>query len=257
MPIIHFKGAILPEIFEISTSNLRPVIWTDKGKNLSMSFQINIDKSKVSIDCSLSREIAPAELSTPLVRAIDVCRGVVNCLAFARGLGLTVNIEKYIDQHGIEHPVTFKNPSLVNLATSFNFGSGKMITTNFEEMYTLVVGEPALSMALDELIVAIAIPHHITINCARAIEGLRVLCIADNIPRSKGWPILRENLRISQDYLEFITEHSRANRHGERTSPSPDVLQEILERSWTIMDRFLAFRKSGSQPLPLSKFSLL
>jgi hypothetical protein len=257
MPIIHFKGAILPEIFDISTTNLAPVIWTDSERNLSMNYRINITKSKLSVDCSLSREITAEELSIPLIRAIDVCRGVVNCLAFARGLGLTVNIENYVDEHGVEHPVIFKNPALVPFATSFNFGSGKVITNNFEEMYKLVIGEPALSMALDELIMAIAIPHHITINCARAIEGLRVLCVPKNEDRKKGWPMLRENLQISQNYLELIAEQSKANRHGERYSPPPEVLQEILERSWVIMDRFLAFRKRGSLPLPLSEFRLL
>jgi hypothetical protein len=109
---------------------------------------------------------------------------------------------------------------------------------DFAAMYFLVMVEPPLFLALNELIVAITIPAHITVNCARAIESLRTILVPNDPDRAKGWAELRRVLHLERSYLEFVIKASAEPRHGDKTYMEQAKGQEILERSWIIMNRF-------------------
>jgi hypothetical protein len=124
-------------------------------------------------------------------------------------------------------------------------------------MYAMVITEPPLFLALNELIVAISIPGHITVNCGRAIESLRTILVPNDPTRAKAWAEMRKVLRLERSYLDFIIEASANPRHGDKSYLEQETAQEILERSWVIMNRFLEFRKKGSVGLPADEFSIL
>ena len=66
---------------------------------------------------------------------------------------------------------------------------------------------------------------------------------------------MRSNLNVDEKYLKFVTGLSHGPRHGNRAKRLPERdLAETLNRAWTIMDRYLAFRRRGGQPLPLTEF---
>ena len=255
MPKIRFTGYVLPRIFVFTANNLAPVKWKDNGVTpLEMEFRISIQTGIVDIVCDLNRNITEVELSTPLIRGLDIVKAIVDCLGFAKGLGLSVVLEKYYDATGKESDIAFKNEPLARLFTAFDLNPANTGKNNFERMYRLVIGEPALFMALNELVGSLYIPHQIPVNCGRAIEGIRKLFAPVGTPRDQEWKLMRENLRLTSSYIELITNESKSPRHGDRTFIPASVLDPILERSWIIMNRFLEFRKRGNQPLPLSEF---
>ena len=124
-------------------------------------------------------------------------------------------------------------------------------------MWDLVVTDPALFQALDDLIVSITLPHHSTVNCARAIEGLRHLIAAPDATVSQAWEQMRNALQLDRSFLQLITDTSAAPRHGNRIHISGSITTEIVRRSWLIMDRFLEYRKRGNTPLPATDFPTL
>jgi len=109
---------------------------------------------------------------------------------------------------------------------------------------------------LNDLVSTLARPLEWTVNCARAIEGIGHL-ISPSKPKPEQWEALRTNLNLSKDYLTLITNESKAPRHGQLLPVKNITLSEIRKRSWTVMDRFLTFRKIGNVPLPISDFPVL
>ncbi|MFZ0663107.1 MAG: hypothetical protein WAM66_10480, partial [Acidobacteriaceae bacterium] len=131
------------------------------------------------------------------------------------------------------------------------------VTDNYEAMIRLVVKERLLLLALNDLIVPISHFNLATINCARAIEALRTAISVPGQTRERGWELMRKHLNLTKNYLDFVIDLSKEPRHGNRKAPEVGQQAEVLKRAWTIMNRFLEFRKRGNIPLPLSKFRLL
>lgn len=46
-------------------------------------------------------------------------------------------------------------------------------------------------------------------------------------------------------YLKYITDHSKAPRHGESSHTPGDITNEVVARSWSVMNRYLEYRKAG------------
>jgi len=124
-------------------------------------------------------------------------------------------------------------------------------------MWDLVVADPALFQALDDLIVSITLPHHSPVNCARAVEGLRHLIAAPGASASQAWEQMRDALRLDRTFLQLITDTSTAPRHGNRAYIPGATTTETVRRSWIVMDRFLAYRKRGNTPRPVAEFPVL
>jgi hypothetical protein len=188
------------------------------------------------------------------MRAIDLARAAIDIFCFANGWGLTVWIDTFIKPDGAEQFLLAQMPQLAPLCTAFNLApSGGKI----EDVWRIVVGEPAIFMALNDLIAGITWPHYAPVNCARAIEGIRNMITPLGTDRKQGWPLMRANLNIEQGYLSFITDQSTGPRHGDRAFIPGTEVNKTVERSWIVMDRFLEFRKRGNQPLPLVEFPML
>lgn len=199
-------------------------------------------------------------------RALDLTRAAVDLLAFATGQGLVVVLDHFTNPDGRISPLMFENGSLAPLCTAFRIATSD--DTSFREVSRLVMADPNMFMALNDLIAAITYPHQAPVNCARAMEAVRN-CItppADPPPakpreqsaeRDKAWARMRQALCVDETYLRDITNTSVGPRHGHRKSiPGPQITT-ILEKSWQVMDRFLEYRKRGDKDLPQSEFATL
>jgi hypothetical protein len=91
----------------------------------------------------------------------------------------------------------------------------------------------------------------------RAIEALAQIISPGERNDNKRWIKLRDALNLSKPYLMVITEHSKGPRHGNYFEPRTVPDEDIRMRAWTIMNRFLEYRKRGAIGLPLSEFPLL
>jgi len=52
-------------------------------------------------------------------------------------------------------------------------------------------------------------------------------------------------------------EHAKDPRHGKQLPVDPNIINEIMKRTWIAIDRFFHFRLDGGKRLDLKKFPLL
>lgn len=256
MPIVHFKGKVLPydpSAFVINVNDLPTVEWNDQHTNQKLKITTRIVASIIDVEFEVEtfNEQDPSSL---LMRAWDLARAAVDLFSFKFGWGLSVSIDTLVKPDGTSSTIRPEIP-LSQYSTALH--STNPAVNNFDVCYRLLVSEPELFMAMNDLIVSITLPHHASTNCARAVEGLRVLTTSVATPRSQAWPIFQLNLNIDRAYREYITDVSTGPRHGDRTWIPGTTVNEVVTRSWIIMNRFLEFRKRGNQQLPLNEFPML
>jgi hypothetical protein len=184
-------------------------------------------------------------------RALDIVRTALDLTSFSDGRPWTLILEKYTGPDGKTRAFGLAEPWVEPLCTAVKQGD------SYLQVLGLLLSEPPLFYALQDLIEAIKLPRRPVINCARVVDTLRSQ-IAGRRTRKVGWQILQQNLQISQPYLAFITDLSKGHRHGDwQETIDPDNAKEATIRTWVIMNRFLEFRKRGNEPLPPSDFPLL
>ena len=65
---------------------------------------------------------------------------------------------------------------------------------------------------------------------------------------------MRRRLNLSKSYLDFIVDTSKGPRHGDRSYIDQPTLNEVIKRSWIIMNRFLECRLREGEALPSLEF---
>ena len=253
MPTVQFLGKILPSVVDITFTDVPTVNWESKDIDLKMSFKIEVNKSSVRVVCEVSR-YETSVLPHLFMRAFDLARAAVDLACFSSGIGATVFLETLVDPYGNRSTLLAQDQRLVNACTAFR--AGPPPNPDMTTILNAVLTEPPLFMALNDLIAAIALPHHSSVTCARAVERLRNI-IAPSASRKDSWESLRRNLNIERDYVEFVTSHSTGPRHGDPQHVPGTITMEITLRAWNIMNRFLEFRKRNNVALPISEFPML
>jgi hypothetical protein len=256
MPIVHFKGRVLPSAVQVTARDLPQVHWEDANTGQVMDITTRIQASVVDLEFDVNH-FDENDLSPLLLRAWDLARAAVDLCCYQVGWGLIVIIDTFVKADGTEATLLAKMETLAAYCTALQPDPQNPGVNNFDVCYRLLVTEPPLFMALNDLIVSITLPHHASVNCARAIEGLRTLMVPAGVSRKQGWSLLRANLNIEKNYVEYVTDVSTGPRHGDRTWIPGTTVNEVVNRSWIIMNRFLEFRKRGNQALPLADFPLL
>jgi hypothetical protein len=249
MVTVCFTGRVFPAHFQV-TLTLPPIDWEDKPTGMSMRFTTEYRNGEVRVECTTNKLESDQHMIEIYNRAFDIARSGLDLISFSTGRPYTVVIEKFTKPDGQTVPFSISQLDLARLCTAFGPGQ------TYLEVLKLVIAEPPVFYALRELIESISYPRRPLINCARAIDILRTQ-MAPTVARSQGWPEMRTNLNLSESYLRFITEYSKDWRHGNYTPIPPKTIQEVTERSWTVMNRFLEFRKWGNRPLPTTEFPLL
>jgi len=256
MPIVHLKGRVLPfapGAFAINIKDLPALNWTDGKTGQAMTITTRIDMSVIDVEFDL-QTFDEADLPELMKRAWDLSRAAVDLYCFKVGWGLGVIIDSIVRPDGTPATIIAKNEVLAPFSTALD--SSQPGINNYDVCYRLLVTEPPLFMALNDLIASITIPHHASTNCARVIEGLRTQ-IAPGMDRKKAWAEMRSNLNVETEYLTFITDLSTGPRHGDRGFIPGPTVTEVVSRTWQVMNRFLEFRKRGNKSLPIVEFPLL
>lgn len=255
MPTVHFRGSILPSALKVNIDGISPFTSKEIATGEIMQLNVKIIESRMSVECTLDHYAPGDDISLMHTRATHVARVVADCFAFVNGYGLIVFLDEMEDVDGIVRKIVLQQNELSAYFTAFKNANGSI---DYDSLYRLVATDPNLSLALNDLIVAVSIPGHIAINCGRAIEALRKILVPVAPKRTQGWLELRRVLQLEQSYVEFVTTASANPRHGsDRYLPTQDIHQEVMKRSWIIMNRFLEYKKRGDQPLPVAEFPIL
>jgi hypothetical protein len=262
MPTVQFKGKVLPEISDLTVTNLPTFTFEeapcppDLPEGLKITYSFNIEHAAISLVC----DVIPFDeslLSWVHNRATRITRAVVDIYSFATGMSLSVLLDRFIDEKGHEKKLIFPNPHLSKLCSVVNRETSTPDVINVGKALELVITDIDLAFSLRDLVSAITYIDESVINCARAIDGIRQIFGENEDDKMTGWRLLQENLRLTEDYVKFITKTSEKARHGNREHIPGSTVNEVTARSWTIMNRFVEYRLRGNQPLPATEFQLL
>jgi hypothetical protein len=245
--VVRFRGRVIPESMRITIGHPRHVRWKHDSTNAVAEFAVNIDESQVVVDCQSD---GPFQLGDLFRRALDISQAIVDIIAFARGLSLTVVFDT-VTHGGRDSPLVVFSPGVAEFCTSFTIEDG------FDDVLKIVMEEPALFVALNDLNVSLSNHHLSPVNYGRVIESIRTMIAGDDAPIADAWEQMRTVLRVDRAYLQLVTDTSVPKRHGIHRRVEADTVAAISERTWRVMDRFITYRRRGNAQLPASEFPIL
>jgi hypothetical protein len=251
MSRIEFLGRVFPPGAHISINNAPRVRLPIRNLPFAVDITAIVADSEVRIICDLPVPFQLENLTNIYVDVITFVQGMVNLVGFHLGAGVIVCIDCWVDPLGNETEVALADPNLPQCCTAFNG------TANFQEIVKLLIAEPAIHMALNDLILGQIFSNHALINCARAVEGIRHMIAGPGTDPRKAWPITCNALNVDRSYIQPITEYSTKPRHGNVVVVDGTIIREIAQRSWILMDRFFHYRLLQNQRLAAPQFPLL
>jgi hypothetical protein len=249
---IRFIGQLFPKGILLSAT-LPDLDWKWEEENLTLKFRTKINNNTVNVECDIE-QYRPEHFSELHRGALDLARTATNLACFAHGDGVTCVFEFAILPDRTPSTLRFCDPSLAQYCRSYSLDPSRM--QDLQTITDIVAKEPPLSRTLNDVIECITIPHVATINCGRIIYSIRKQ-IAPGLGAKQGWPAMHKALNVSQAYQEYISTVSTGPRHGDSAYVSGRVTTEIVKRTWTIMDRYLEYRKRGKTILTAPDFPQL
>jgi hypothetical protein len=255
MQTVRFIGRVLPPVAGV-TVELPDLKWKWEEHNLEPAFRVKIGASVINIECDLDRYEA-TYFDELYRRATDLSRVAVNVVAFASGHGLTVVLETFIDPRGMPSIIFPTDPRMTALCTAYSLDPSRL--ADLGAVYSLILTEPPLFRALNDLIESISVPHVAPVNCGRVVDGIRRMITppTSSLTTAQAWQAMHNALNVSRVYLEWISNQSTGPRHGDPTFVPGNVTMDVTLRTWTIMNRFLEYRKRSNTPLAAPEFPLL
>jgi hypothetical protein len=148
------------------------------------------------------------------------------------------------------------DPATPPLCTAYSLDASRK--AELDTVYQLVLKEPPLIRALNDLIESIGVPHVSCVNCGRVIDSIRRMITPDTkVSNAKAWQSMHSALNISQSFQEWIANQAKGPRHGDPAFVPGNVTAEITHGTWTAMNRFIEYRKCGNTPLTAPQFPRL
>ena len=215
-----------------------------------MHFSVSIESNLVCVTCELD-SYDPADLGLIVGRASHLAASFLDLLSFAVGISLTLSLDTLLLPDNRVVPLVNAPMGLRILCTSFDLTSD-----SYFDVLTMLLADPKLATALNDLIAGVGSHRQAQINCARAIEGLRALMSPGETSRARAWEVFRQNLRVDERYISLILTASTQARHGHFQDSGP-AITAVVERSWVLMDRYFAFARGGYKPLSEQAFPVL
>jgi hypothetical protein len=232
MPVVRFLGAVLPSR-GLQIHNL-PHLGFQYSSGLTADLQIDVKDSKITVECELNRYDS-SEFEMLHLHVLHIVRAFVDMVAFCSGNGYTTILQDFTDPDGLSLRIQAQDLSLAHVCT--------VPPTDFFSLIT----DFEVSEILHTLTSTLQEPYLWPVNCARAIEAMARLVVPNEENTKRRWKAFRAALNISEPYLQLISQVSTEPRHGnlqELLRPRPEYYQ-VRQRAWTVMNRFLEFRKRG------------
>lgn len=247
---IQFRGRVLPAAFPVTILGAPSLHIENERLGLVSDMRFNIQDSLITVDCEANK-FDIAIMGSLTIRAHNAVEAAVNLLSFSTGVGHSIVLDKCHLPGGTVQEIVSQDRELAKLATAIRSSD------DLRRFLKMCLVEPSLFLAVRDLADAIKTSNIAEINCTRAIETIRNYFTPPGRSREEGWEPMRIALNASQKYVTSITSLSRGPRHGNYYETPAEKIQEACAKTWTLMNRFLEYRKRNNQPLPLLEFSLL
>jgi hypothetical protein len=188
MVTIKLLGRILP--FGLSVGAESPELrWKWAEENIEFVFRVKIVESTITVECDLEK-YEDRYASELYKRATDLSRACVNLVAFDTGFGLTTMIEMMELPDGTRQATHRLEIIPPEAHSAYSLDAAR--AAEFDQVFKLVVGEPPLFIALDDLIKSITEPHAAPANCGRVVDRIRRI-IAPTLDGPAAWQAMQRH----------------------------------------------------------------
>jgi hypothetical protein len=245
MAIVKFLGRVIPDrglnITQIPTHTLK------YPSGFEATLETTVENSAVTVECEVER--FDHAIFEPLhLHVLQITRpSVVDLVSFESGSGFTTVLEKFIGPDGTIATIQSADPTLNGICS-----------IPAQHLFE-ISGDLQVSMILHWLTSTLAQPYLWQINCHLAVEGIGRLVSPNEDDTKRRWLNLRAALNLSEDYVHLISEASKGPRHANLVDIFSTTIEvaEARKRSWTIMNRFLEYRRRKVVSLPEDEFPRL
>jgi hypothetical protein len=253
MAKVQFIGKVLPDAVKV-TVTLPELTWKWSEENVDIKFQIKIGNSVVNAEVEIPAYDQSRHFNELYKRVSDLVKTAVNLVSYSNGWGLVVIIETVIGPDGMPNALLPQDPRLKPLVTAYALDR----QPDFARVFEIVATEPPLFRALNDLIESITVAHVACVNCGRVIDSIRrIITPIGTISDKQAWQAMHTALNISAVYQKCVSDQATGPRHGDPSFIPGNIVSEVTHRTWTVMNRFLEYRKRGNQPLVSPEFPLL
>lgn len=228
--------------FDIKNPPLRLTIDSSAGK-FDYTLHLN-DSADVVVVVETEREIADIITLMNLVRFFT--QSFYDTALLLSGVACSINFTS----------AYLPNKSLVHINTQ---DVSSWLPTNIfdfqtEELFELK-NDPIVRVAITDIRHACTEPDLTALFSFRAIEGI-MNSFGENQKddRKNNWLLLRENLNITRELIEPVTELSKSNRHGKPLEQSMSDRQLCIQTAIIILQRYLHYLKEGRIKLDIQRF---
>jgi hypothetical protein len=254
MPTVRFLGSVLPLVSRVTIGET-PILTCSTEDGLVAKATVQIIQSKIIVTYELNR-VLESDRPYLYVRARDFTNVTLDFITFATGSPLTVHLHTVEDENREFSEIRLSDPSLAQFCTAYNLDRNtESDRQDMDYLLSSLYTDQALFIAFNDLTQTISAPHCAETNCGRVLDALRNL-ITSNPNRKQAWKEMRQVLQISEGYMEWVSAESTSPRHGV-PGRETRIKQEVIKRTWNVMNRFLEYRKRGNHPLSSSDFPLL
>jgi hypothetical protein len=241
-----FFGKVMPERANV---NISPM--TGEIKNLNSEkigeMKTSILLSQITAQITQNNLIQNYDEMLTLKNALeDAIRIQLDVLGYTNSCGYDIEITQVTDLAG--NVQVFG----VNIENTDQFPLKR--PKKFFEIMTLFSTNKGeyLRLSLSDLREAIRNPKDTGFFCYRSIECLRQYFVdVNNLnnqkdkDRQKSWKIMRGELSIDRQKINFVKEYADPVRHGGKKPYSSAEGKKMLETTWEIIDKYVIYACNG------------
>lgn len=173
--------------------------------------------------------------------AATVVRDELSAIGYLIGFAFDFEITRVLNlSRGVDYVFGIDVPCIAEPRKGID------INCELPKLRRLRSGEPGvyISRCFSDLNSALRHIDDLPFYCYRALESLRKHCAAVNeLKEGNGaaaWKKFRECSNTSEEEIRFISNAAKELRHGGTSSFDGHFSKEMLERTWSIVDRYIA-----------------
>jgi hypothetical protein len=248
MSKIIFRGVCYP--MAIRSDSDMMITWTSPERNIEVEIQLAFKGEEFIASCRPIRFDIEEHLTALQSHVSHLAQVIADFATIKHGQACSTILASYKLPDGSEHRAGTGDQGVQGIAKTLEDSAG------LSTCIYMALQDPTLAHAARDLADSLRHRNNSASDLARCIETVRNYFVPEGGKRSEGWAPMRQNLKVSEEYLRTIIEPAHPARHGHRVDEDFD-LREMAIRAWTVMDRFLAFRRAELQGLSLPDFSFL
>lgn len=205
METVKVMGKVLPAFYPLTIPFTPKIAYKMDYLGIDLECETAITNSDVVATCQVSRW--ESDVLSGIVRYVyEWATAQVNLFAFATGRAFTLYLDHAELPDGSQTSIAIENPGLASLATACRTTvTGDNLELELHDAINVVLGEPTLMLALNDLCTSIHAGSTTLADCARAVEGVRTALWEKSgqtaITRNPEWAYMQSQLNLSQAYL--------------------------------------------------------